>query len=95
MQTQNVLNHIFANMSHIGKWQRRFLRLLFATIFALQGRVTFTNLARYSTVSEQTFRRNFAKDLDWLLFTRLALVQQRADRTSGRAAADRDRRFRL
>ncbi len=68
MQTQNVLNHIFANMSHIGKWQRRFLRLLFATIFALQGRVTFTNLARYSTVSEQTFRRNFAKDLDWLLF---------------------------
>ena len=68
MQTQNVLNHIFANMPHIGKWQRRCLRLLFATIFALQGRLTFTNMARYSTACEQTFRRNFAKDLDWLSF---------------------------
>ena len=53
MQTLNVLNHIFAKIPEINKWQRNFLRLLFATIFALQGRVTFTNLARYSTVSEQ------------------------------------------
>ncbi len=68
MQTQNVLNHIFAKMPEINKWRRHFLRLLFATLFALQGRVTFINLARYSTASEQTFRRNFAKDLDWLSF---------------------------
>ncbi len=68
MQTRNVLNHIFAKMPQINKWQRHFLRLLFATLFALQGRVTFSNLARYSTASEQTFRRNFAKDLDWLSF---------------------------
>ena len=68
MQTHNVLDHIFAKMTQISKWQRNFLRLLFATIFALQGRVTFSNLARYSTACEQTFRRNFAKDLDWLSF---------------------------
>ncbi len=75
MQTLNVLNHIFAKIPEINKWQRNFLRLLFATIFALQGRVTFTNLARYSTVSEQTFRRNFAKDLDWLSFNS-ALIER-------------------
>jgi len=68
MQTRNVLNHIFAKMPQINKWKRDFLHLLFATLFALQGRVTFSNLARYSTASEQTFRRNFAKDLDWLSF---------------------------
>jgi hypothetical protein len=68
MQTHNVLDHIFAKMTGISKWQRDFLRLLFATIFALQGRVTFTNLARYGTACEQTFRRNFAKDFDWLWF---------------------------
>ena len=60
MQTRNVLDRIFEKMTDIHKWQRDFLRLLFTTIFALQGRVNFTNLARYSAASEQTFRRNFA-----------------------------------
>lgn len=46
-------------MPHIGKWQRRFLRLLFATLFALQGWVTFTNMARYSTASDTRQRSNW------------------------------------
>ena len=75
MQTLNVLDRIFDKMTAINKWQRDFLTLLFTTIFALQGRVNFTNLARYSTASEQTFRRNFAKDFDWLAFNG-ALIEQ-------------------
>ncbi len=75
MQTRNVLDRIFEKMTDINKWQRDFLRLLFTTIFALQGRVNFTNLARYSAASELTFRRNFAKDFDWLAFNS-ALIEQ-------------------
>ncbi len=75
MQTRNVLDRIFDKMTDINKWQRDFLTLLFTTIFALQGRVNFTNLARYSVAFEQTFRRNFAKDFDWLAFNG-ALIEQ-------------------
>lgn len=75
MPTLSVLDCIFAKMTTINKWQRDFLHLLFTTIFAIQGRVNFTNLARFSTISEQTYRRNFAKDLDWLSFN-TALVEE-------------------
>lgn len=68
MQTQSVLHYILANIPHIGKWQRHFLPLLFATLFALRGRITFTNLARFSPLHEHTFRRNFEKHLDWVAF---------------------------
>ena len=59
---------IFANMPDISKWQRRFLTVLFTTIFAIRGRVTFTNLARYSPLHEHTFRRHFRSFFDWTAF---------------------------
>lgn len=31
----------------IGAWQRRFIRELLKTVFALRGWVNFTNMARY------------------------------------------------
>lgn len=73
MQTLNVLNHILANMPHFSKWQRRFLPILFATLFALRGRVTFTNLARFSPLHEHTFRRHFEKGLDWVAFNQAVI----------------------
>jgi len=65
MPAHEVLPAIFDNLAPIRKWQRRFLTILFTTIFALRGRVNFTNMARYSTLHEQTFRRHFEKDFDW------------------------------
>ena len=73
MQTQSVLTDILANMPHIGKWQRRFLAMVFAALFALRGRVTFTNLARFSPLDEHTFRRNFARPLDWVAFNQAVI----------------------
>lgn len=55
----------FYNTS-IGAWQRRFLIELFTVIVQMRGRVNFTNLARYSCFSEQTFRRHFQKGVDWV-----------------------------
>lgn len=78
----SILNLTFAKMAliyncTIGKRQRAFLLELFRVLFAHQGRATFTNLARYSTPCEQTFRRHFARCFDWLSFN-LVLLRLRA-----------------
>ncbi len=68
---------IFANMSRISKpkaWQRQFLSVLLTTVFAMRGRLTFTNLARFSSLHEQTFRRQFAKFFDWIEFNLAVLA---------------------
>ena len=77
-----ALTLIFAKMSTIynskvGKRQRDFLGALFGVLFAHQGRANFTNLARYSALHEQTFRRHFARCFDWLTFN-LVLLRLRA-----------------
>ena len=68
--------HAFYNIQ-IGTRQRRFLIELFRVLFAHQGRASFTNLARYSTLHEHTFRRHFARAFDWFSFN-LVLVRLRA-----------------
>ena len=56
-----VLNLIFVKMktiynTSVEKRQRDFLCELFRTIFALRGRVNFTNMARFSSLHEHTFQ---------------------------------------
>jgi len=68
-----AITYIFAKMgiihnSKVGGWQRQFLQELMRTLFAMRGRVNFTNLARYSAFCEQTFRRHFRKAFDWVSF---------------------------
>lgn len=75
MPAHEVLPAIFDNLAPIRKWQRRVLTILFTTIFALRGRVNFTNLARYATLHEQTFRRQFENDFDWPGFN-YTLIEQ-------------------
>lgn len=77
MPAHEVLPAIFDNLGPIRKWQKRFLTILFATLFALRGRVNFTNMARYSRLHEHTFRRHFEKDFDWLAFNRVLIDEQR------------------
>lgn len=52
----------------LGRRQRDLLQELFRVVFAIQGRLTFTNMARFSRLHEQTFRRHFARAFDWLAF---------------------------
>jgi hypothetical protein len=68
-----AITYIFAKMrtihnSKVGAWQRQFLSELMRALFAMRGRVNFTNLARYSVFCEQTFRRHFRKAFDWVAF---------------------------
>jgi len=86
MQTQTllqaVLDCIFAKMNtifntEVGKRQRDFLQELFRVVFAVQGRLSFTNMARFSPLHEQTFRRHFARAFDWVAFNRALLEVRR------------------
>ena len=68
-----VVTTIFRKMANIyncqvGFWQRQFLQELLRAVFALRGRVNFTNLARFSPLHEQTFRRHFDKAFKWVWF---------------------------
>lgn len=74
MRTREVLNTIFDNIAPIRKSRRGFLTVLFMTVFAIRGRLTFTNMARFCPLHEQTFRRNFAKDFDWVAFNQAVIV---------------------
>jgi len=65
---KKILNSIFARISVTHKWQQDFLLEMFELIFSIQGRVNYTNLARFSKYNESTFRRNFKKFFDWLNF---------------------------
>ena len=80
MRTREVLNTIFDNIAPIRKSRRGFLTVLFLTVFALRGRLTFTNMARFSPLHEHTFRRHFARPFDWVAFNQavidLAAIKQ-------------------
>jgi len=73
MRTQDVLDFIFGKMNQlcntvVPTCQRRFLCELFRTLLAMHGRITFTNMARYSHFCERTFRRHFMRYVDWIAF---------------------------
>jgi len=73
-----VLNLMFAKLEMTCKVtpyksQRRVLKELLCVLLALRGRVTFTNLARYSIYHEQTFRRHYERFFDWVGFNLLIL----------------------
>lgn len=73
MRTREVLNTIFDNIAPMRKTRRGFLTVLFLTVFALRGRLTFTNMARFCPLHEQTFRRHFAQHFDWVGFNQAVI----------------------
>ncbi|MCA6574444.1 MAG: hypothetical protein IM537_05045 [Pseudanabaena sp. M57BS1SP1A06MG] len=48
------------------KVQQKFLAMLFSTIIVICGKVNFTNLRRYSDISERTYRRQFSRSYNFI-----------------------------
>ena len=48
------------------KAQQRFMTILFSTIIVMCGKVNFTNLSRYSEISERTYRRQFSRSYNFI-----------------------------
>jgi hypothetical protein len=64
----NIMESILQQMPGISQPQKRFLITLFSTILLVYGKVNFTNLSRYSCLSEKTYRRHFFKSFNFPQF---------------------------
>jgi len=60
----NSINFILP--SFLSKPQQKFLITLFSTILVLCGKVNFTNLSRYSEISERSYRRQFQRSFNFI-----------------------------
>jgi len=64
----NIIESILQQMPGISQGQKKFMVILFSTILLVYGKVNFTNLSRYSSLSEKTYRRHFLKGFDFPKF---------------------------
>lgn len=60
----NSLNFILTSV--LSKPQQKFLITLFSTILVLCGKVNFTNLSRYSEITERSYRRQFQRSFNFI-----------------------------
>lgn len=60
----NSMNFILHSL--LSKPQQKFLVTLFSTILIACGKVNFTNLSRYSQISERTYRRQFQRSFNFV-----------------------------
>ena len=69
----NFIESILQQMPGIRQPQKRFLLILVSTILLVYGKVNFTNLSRYSSLSEKTSRRHFLKKFNFPQFNQYFL----------------------
>ena len=55
-----------AKSGPFSKPRRQFLITLLTTIYVMYGKVNFTNLSRYSDLSERTYRRHFEHPYEFM-----------------------------
>ena len=60
----NSINFILPSL--LSKPQQKFLITLFSTILVVCGKVNFTNLSRYSQISERSYRRQFQRSFNFI-----------------------------
>lgn len=75
-----LADSILQQMSGIGLWQHNFITHLVTLWLSMRGRHKFTNLARYGSMAEGTYRDNFKRPSDWLTFNTQLVDQHLGDR---------------
>lgn len=60
-------------MSMVKKPQKTFIALLLSALVVFQGKATFRNLSRYSSMSEKRFSRWYGRSFDFFTFNCLML----------------------
>ncbi len=63
-----IVQNLLEKIGVLGKPGVKVMTTLFATILITCGKVNFTNLSRYSTMSEKTYRRQFHRQFDFAQF---------------------------
>lgn len=83
-----IVTDILQRMPAVRQPQRKFLAVLFATILALRGRVTYRNLSRYCDYSERTRAGQFRAAFAWPDFHQRVLTAARDPRSELISAQD-------
>lgn len=68
MSIETLVVQILDKMPTIGSWSNKFWKHFLIVMLVCRGKHNFTNLARYSNLSETTIRNRFAKGFDFLSF---------------------------
>ena len=68
---QDIVQSVLQKMGHVSKPQLKVWTILLMTILVVYGKVNFTNLSRYSPLSEKTYRRFFAKAFNFCRFNQV------------------------
>ena len=65
---RTIIQSLLASVGDLAQPQQKFLVTLFSTLLISCGRATFTNLSRYSSLSERTYRRQYQRSFNFMKF---------------------------
>jgi hypothetical protein len=68
---QNIVQTVLQKMGNVSKPQLKVWTILVTTILVLYGKVNYENMSRYSSLSEKTYRRFFAKAFNCCRFNQV------------------------
>jgi hypothetical protein len=80
-----IIQSLTTESGRFGKSQTKFLVTLLSTILFMCGKVNFTNLSRYSELSERTYRRQYQQEVEFVTLNR-AIIEQARQSTASKGA---------
>jgi hypothetical protein len=63
-----IIQSLLNSVGDLAQPQQKFLLTLFSTLLISYGRATFSNLGRYSNLSERTYRRQYQRSFNFMKF---------------------------
>ncbi|MDQ7074874.1 MAG: hypothetical protein Q9O24_06910 [Gammaproteobacteria bacterium] len=85
---ESIVESVLLSMSSVKKPQRLFLSALFSALMVFQGKATFRNLSRYSSLHEKRLSRWFRRSFDFAQFNRRLLQKELPQKHDQIAAID-------
>jgi hypothetical protein len=65
---KTIIQSLLSSLGNLTRSQEKFILTLFSTLLISYGRATFTNLSRYSHLSERTYRRQYQRSFNFMKF---------------------------
>jgi hypothetical protein len=72
---KTIIQSLLNSVENLTNPQKKFLLTLFSTLLVSCGRANFTNLSRYSHLSEKTYRRQYQRSFNFIKFNQQLIKQ--------------------
>jgi hypothetical protein len=72
---KTIIQSLLSSLGNLTRSQEKFILTLFSTLLISYGRATFTNLSRYSHLSERTYRRQYQRSFNFMKFNQQLIEQ--------------------